>query len=695
VKWNQQLKPYQKVVLSFRSTSFTGKLYTMEDLASVLENCRNHLRSGLYLDAIGHINEHLFNNQYSSQAWSMLGVLWFEVRKFSFAADAFERAEKIESLNVANKIKYTICKVILNDHFADHRILREMRLAITSNSTARFIPPKLEDSFSSTHPLPVLFQANCSESVFITIDDGPNTNSTHLILSALRSDPSIRVNFFVSGKSLDQIANVDVLRAIVNDGHSLYSHGFSHTPFTLLDKQTIVDELSRTENILSQIRPTPDPYYIRLPGGMGWNSEAVHDAVRSWNEDAVLVHWTIDPQDYYADRSMQFSKDPILEAKVRALEAFFDPCFVSGGILLTHDKVYGNGVVNEVFLSNYFNFLIEFCRVSSINAKLIDKIFFEDRFVNKQNTIANSIVVLSQTNTKLEINSKLELEKLVPKIVKIDTDNFSHFCDTKYKNIPISLVKKIKDRNWISINYPFAYLLMIEDRCVGCLLAIYSDRIFNGESHIVCNLSTWYVEEDYRFASTSLLTSALQDAKDVTVTILTPSHSVERIYKSPIMNFNVLDSKRVALEIKASFNSNVNLINFESNKNSNNQFTPNEISLLQANCADEIHGFILTSPSARCFFIVRGRSREDKKVWDVLYLKGDESLLRTSWKDNTQLISTGDLLLIDRRFLSDEIDDSYMNPPTARYVRFPINKPEGFNIDFLYSEIVIFNSSLL
>jgi hypothetical protein len=68
----------------------------------------------------------------------------------------------------------------------------------------------------------------------------------------------------------------------------------------------------------------------------------------------------------------------------------------------------------------------------------------------------------------------------------------------------------------------YGYLLEHEGAPVGCLLLIYSSKIIDGEAATCCNVSSWYVDPEFRnFAA--LFASMTQKRKDVTFFNVTPA----------------------------------------------------------------------------------------------------------------------------------------------------------------------------
>ena len=68
----------------------------------------------------------------------------------------------------------------------------------------------------------------------------------------------------------------------------------------------------------------------------------------------------------------------------------------------------------------------------------------------------------------------------------------------------------------------YGYLLENNNAPVGVLLLLYTSRIDAGQSTIRCNLSSWYVEPEFRVYAT-LLTSTAQKNKQVTYTNISPA----------------------------------------------------------------------------------------------------------------------------------------------------------------------------
>src|SRR5579871_6135484 len=66
------------------------------------------------------------------------------------------------------------------------------------------------------------------------------------------------------------------------------------------------------------------------------------------------------------------------------------------------------------------------------------------------------------------------------------------------------------------------YLMESDGKPVGCLLLIYSTKTIGGEAATCCNVSSWYVDPEFRNYA-ALLASMTQKRKDVTYFNVTPA----------------------------------------------------------------------------------------------------------------------------------------------------------------------------
>lgn len=83
--------------------------------------------------------------------------------------------------------------------------------------------------------------------VAITFDDGPTADYTEPVLALLAAH-DVRATFFVTGREVEE--NPDEARAIVDAGHELGNHSWSHPDMTLLGPARIAREIERTDEAI-------------------------------------------------------------------------------------------------------------------------------------------------------------------------------------------------------------------------------------------------------------------------------------------------------------------------------------------------------------------------------------------------------------------------------------------------------------
>ena len=100
-------------------------------------------------------------------------------------------------------------------------------LSVVALSHALLLYPTLRPNVLWLGPVITRFETNARE-VWLTIDDGPG-DDTPAILELLARTQT-RATFFVKGQFAQQ--KPDLIRAIVNAGHSIGNHSYSHPSAT-------------------------------------------------------------------------------------------------------------------------------------------------------------------------------------------------------------------------------------------------------------------------------------------------------------------------------------------------------------------------------------------------------------------------------------------------------------------------------
>lgn len=164
--------------------------------------------------------------------------------------------------------------------------------------------------------------------VAITFDDSPNANITPKILALLEKH-NAKATFFCVGKHLE--THVEIAQNIVNHGHTIGNHTYSHSPFFgFFNTQKVVIELQRTNGIISDcIQKTP----ILYRPVYGVTNPSIKKAVKQLN--MISVGWNVRSLDTV------LSIDHVMKRIQKTKQ---------GDIILLHDHSEKNLIVLEQFL---------------------------------------------------------------------------------------------------------------------------------------------------------------------------------------------------------------------------------------------------------------------------------------------------------------------------------------------------------
>ena len=152
--------------------------------------------------------------------------------------------------------------------------------------------------------------------VALTFDDGPSGRFTWHLLAGLEERQAV-ATFFLCGYRLEQYP--DLAGEILDKGHEIGHHGYSHDAMNAMSRSSLERELTRTEEILLE-QTGEAPRLLRPPGGCC--NDLVRELAR--NHGLALVTWSVDPRDWATG-----SRDAIVRSVVERAG--------DGDIILLHD----------------------------------------------------------------------------------------------------------------------------------------------------------------------------------------------------------------------------------------------------------------------------------------------------------------------------------------------------------------------
>lgn len=169
----------------------------------------------------------------------------------------------------------------------------------------------------------------------LTFDDGPHPVHTVRLLEILRAT-QVCATFFVVGKSVEQ--HPDLVRRIVDEGHELGNHTWSHSEPSQTGARQFLDEVARTDSLLRELTGST-PTAMRPPKGeLNWAK-----MTGLWRQGKTIALWSADPRDY----GMQSVEE------MTAWSSAYVPS--DGDILLFHDNhPWAAGAIETMFRRGIF-----------------------------------------------------------------------------------------------------------------------------------------------------------------------------------------------------------------------------------------------------------------------------------------------------------------------------------------------------
>lgn len=150
------------------------------------------------------------------------------------------------------------------------------------------------------------------KAVVLSFDDGPGlVSALDSILQTLREN-EIKAEFYVLGEEVRQYP--EATRKIVEQGHDIQNHSWSHPNLATATEQEVRRELERTQDIIEEVtgvRPTK----IRPPyGAGGFRRSLDQELIKVAQElSLAIVTWDIDTEDWKAPQGLGSEKIAYIE----------------------------------------------------------------------------------------------------------------------------------------------------------------------------------------------------------------------------------------------------------------------------------------------------------------------------------------------------------------------------------------------
>ncbi len=123
----------------------------------------------------------------------------------------------------------------------------------------------------------------------LTFDDGPS-KYTNSLLEYLK-EKNANVTFFVLGEQAEKYP--EIIEEEYKNGNLVCIHSYTHKFFTKIPKEQVIEQITLTKDIISNITGSI-PLYIRIPYGI--TNDKVNTILKEENLENVL--WNVDSLDW-------------------------------------------------------------------------------------------------------------------------------------------------------------------------------------------------------------------------------------------------------------------------------------------------------------------------------------------------------------------------------------------------------------
>jgi len=165
-----------------------------------------------------------------------------------------------------------------------------------------------------------------SRKIALTFDAGADGKYAGQLLEHLEN-ANVRCSFFITGRWGELFP--DAVRVISASGHTIHNHSYSHPDFTQIPDDEIREQVTKAEQILSNLTGQPIKPWFRFPFGARDSRTCKVVADMGYR----LAYWTLDSLDSVgASKSVQEIVDRVTTAGGRE-----DPdVYLDGAVVLLH-----------------------------------------------------------------------------------------------------------------------------------------------------------------------------------------------------------------------------------------------------------------------------------------------------------------------------------------------------------------------
>ena len=256
--------------------------------------------------------------------------------------------------------------------------------------------------------------------------------------------------------------------------------------------------------------------------------------------------------------------------------------------------------------------------------------------------------------------------------------------------------------SWKMRDYPYGYAILVKEKVAAFIGTIFSERITGGKKTVFCNLTTWFVEEEYRPQRLGLLVlKPILTRENLCITALSPADVTKEILAK--FGFKFLDQEQIAVPIIPEMSSFVGKgrkavsLSFEKGE-VQKYLNPQELKIFEDHSQLACKHFLIkeVETGKYCYGIATttpiGKFRLLKGQWlnlcylsdPAVFMKNFRFIKKELWKEGRFI-----LMRYDARLLPAGLSRMESRKKKAR--QFKSKQTIPGTVDNLYSELVTFN----
>ncbi len=192
--------------------------------------------------------------------------------------------------SIAQSFGITVNEITALNRLNNQGLVANQRLKIPVNNYSPQ-PGYQGPQYSVLFPTTFYLKGNTGDyKIALTFDDGPDNLYTPMVLDILKKY-NVPATFFLMGKRVEN--NPEIVKRILQAGHIIGNHSWSHIAFTKISRARVEEETSSTEKLIADITGK-NTSLLRLPEG------AISvDVVNELKDMGYkVIHWSVDSRDW-------------------------------------------------------------------------------------------------------------------------------------------------------------------------------------------------------------------------------------------------------------------------------------------------------------------------------------------------------------------------------------------------------------